>query len=364
MKKSNITKKKIYEYIKNNPWKSNTQIANFIWLTTVSVFYHLKDLIKEKSIYKVWNTRSTRYFNSEKVNTFELKKDFFINLIRELSQEYDWIENENLIDLLDNLLAYLLPDWTWKYWMDAFIEKVTRENNWNYPDEDLLYKRLFSFFISFFEEERKRRKNWFFDWTESLKIIMKSYKIDTFIDKLLFTQIATLPHFWRLRWATELFYWKLDQNKYLIEKAISKSMDVIINFIQKNNIKYAIFTPPTIKREVQFRDVLKYTLEKNNIFLKEIKCEKIKSDIYHTLRPQKELKWYDRIINARKTIFVENISESFDKIVIFDDNFTTWSTINSIAEKLINLWYKWKIFAITITWNFEYIPWITDVWEI
>jgi hypothetical protein len=38
--------------------------------------------------------------------------------------------------------------------------------------------------------------------------------------------------------------------------------------------------------------------------------------------------------------------------------------MNFIAEKLRLLWYKWKIFAITITWNFEYIPWKTDVWEI
>ncbi|MDR2411112.1 MAG: hypothetical protein LBD88_00425 [Candidatus Peribacteria bacterium] len=65
---------------------------------------------------------------------------------------------------------------------------------------------------------------------------------------------------------------------------------MITQFIQKNNIKYAIFTPPTIKRQVQFRDVLKELLEKNNIFLDGEKTEKIKSDLTHTLRPQKELK--------------------------------------------------------------------------
>jgi hypothetical protein len=82
----------------------------------------------------------------------------------------------------------------------------------------------------------------------------------------------------------------LDQNKYLLEKAISSSINLIIQFINKNDIKYAIFTPPTIKRQVQFRDILKELLEKNNVSLKEIKTEKIKSDLTHTLRPQKELK--------------------------------------------------------------------------
>jgi hypothetical protein len=67
-------------------------------------------------------------------------------------------------------------------------------------------------------------------------------------------------------------------------------MDLVINFVKKNNFKIAIFTPPTIKRKIQFRDVLKELFQKNNILLQEIKCDKIKSDIIHTLRPQKELK--------------------------------------------------------------------------
>lgn len=364
MKKSDITKKKILEYIKENPWNSNTQIANFMWLTSVATLYHLQELIKENLVYKVWETRATRYFPKEKEIFIKLSPNFFQKLLKDLEEEYEGLENIDLKILLNDLLVYLWPDWVWKYWIEAFIEKVKKENNWILPNEKLLYKRLFSFFISFFEEERKRRKNGFFDWTESLKTIMKFYKTKTFIDKLLFTQIATLPHFWRLRTATELYYWKLDQNKYLLEKSILKSIDLITQFIQKNNIKYAIFTPPTIKRQVQFRDVLKELLEKNNIFLDGEKTEKIKSDLTHTLRPQKELKWFDRIINAKKTILIENTKKKFNKIVIFDDNFTTGATINFIAEKLRFLGYKGEIFAITITWNFEYIPWVTDIWEI
>jgi len=364
MKKSDITKKNILDYIKDNPWSSSTNISNFLWLTNVAIFYHIQKLLKDSLIYKTWDTRSTRYFIVEKNNNTKIPKTFFNNIIKELNEEYDWIENINIIELLDNLLAFLKPDGNWLYWIDAFIEKITRENSWKVPNNDLLHKRLVRFLLSFFEEERKRRKNWFFDWTESLRIIMNSYKIPKSIDKLLFTQIATLPHFWRLRWTTELFYWKQDQNKYLLEKAINRSIDTIIKYIKKNNITNIIFTPPTLKRKIQFREVLEDLLIKNNVKINKLSCEKIKSGFTHTLRPQKELKWYDRIINAKETIVVNNISKNIDNILIFDDSFTTWATINAIAEKIKKNGYTWNITAITIAWNFEYIPWITDEWEV
>jgi len=364
MTKWDITKKKIYDYIGKNPWISNTDIADFLWVTNVTIFYHLKDLIKNNLVYKTWNTRSTRYFIVDNKQNNKISQDFFNNIKKEISEEYDLEEGLNIYNLLNELLAFLWADWVWIYWIDAFIQKITRENQWNIPNNDLLHKRLISFLLSFFEEERKRRKNGFFEGTQSLNLIMSSYNMDVSIDKLLFTEIATLPHFWRLRTTTELFYWKLDQNKYLLEKAINNSLDIITNYIKKHNITYFLFTPPTLKRKVQFRNILRDLLKSKNIEIHEIKCEKIKSDITHTLRPQKELKWYDRIINARKTIVVENSKIKMDTILIFDDSFTTWATINGIAEKLRFNWYTWNITAITITWNFEYIPGITDIWEI
>ncbi len=364
MKKSELTKSRIYQYINSNPWQSSIQISKFLWITRVAVLHYLQELLKNNKIYKTGNTRATRYFVLVEKYPMKISRDFFTSLKKDLMNEYDWLEDIYIPNLLDSLLAILKADWTWEYGFQAFIEKIIKENSWKIPSEKLLYKRVFSFLISFFEEERKRRKNWFFDGTESLRIIMNSYDTKSYIDKLLFTQISTLPHFWRLRGTTELFYWKLDQNKYLIEKSITRSISLIIDFIRKSKIKHVIFTPPTLKRKTQFRDILKEILNKNDIYLKEISCEKIKSDFIHTLRPQKELKWYDRIINATKTIVLKNTWINTDSIVIFDDNFTTWATLNSIAEKLRNSNYIWNITAITITWNFEYIPWVTDVWEI
>jgi hypothetical protein len=196
MKEIDITKKKILNYIKENPWKSSTQMAKFMWITNVAIFYHLQKLLKENFIYKVWETRATRYFLKEKEFSIKLSLDFFERLKTDLTEEFNWLENIDLAKLLDNLQAYLWPDWTWKYWLEAFLVRIEKENNWKIPSENLLFKRLYSFFVSFFEEERKRRKNGFFDWTESLKFIMKSYKTEAFIDKLLFTQIVTLSHFW------------------------------------------------------------------------------------------------------------------------------------------------------------------------
>ena len=206
MKKSELTKSKIYEYIKSNPWKSSNQISDFLWITRVAVLYHLQVLLAEDRVYKTGQTRATRYFIVNKKYSIKVSDDFFINLKKDLVSEYDWIENIDTIDLLDNLLAILKADWTWEYWFQAFIEKITKENSLKIPDEKLLYKRLFSFLISFFEEERKRRKSGFFDWTESLRIIMNSYNMKTHIDKLIFAQIATLSYFWRLRDEQQNFF--------------------------------------------------------------------------------------------------------------------------------------------------------------
>lgn len=364
MKKADRTKKTILDYISNNPGVSNTQIAKYIWLTTVAVLYHLQELLKDDFIYKVWNTRAVRYFLKEKKFSINIPEDFFSKIKLELSEEYDWIDDLDISILLENILAIVKPDWTWVFGIEAFIEKIKKENNETLPSEDLLSERLKSFLLSFFEEERKRRKNGFFDGTQSLEYIINHYNHKVYIDKLLFTGIATLPHFGRLRQATELFYWKQDQNKFLLEKAISYSIDTIINYIIKNNIYNFVFTPPTLKRQVQFRDVLKEILVNNGINFNELKAEKVKTDILHTLRPQKELKGKDRIINAESSIVVWDIWENISEIIIFDDNFTTGATINSIAWKLKNNGFTWKITSITITWNFEYIPWITDVWEI
>jgi len=364
MVKWNITKKRILDYIGNNPGISITSIAKFLWLTNVAIFYHIKELIKQNFIYKIWNTRSTRYFIVNKKQNTIVSQDFFDKIKKEINEEYELEEDLNIYNLLNEILAFLWADGVWMYWIDAFIEKITRENQWNIPNKKLLYNRLISFLLSFFEEERKRRKSWFFDWTESLRIIMSSYNMNVSIDKILFTEIATLPHFWRLRTTTELFYWKLDQNRYLLEKAIKNSLDIIVNYIKKNKITNFIFTPPTLKRKIQFRDVLRELLKKESIKINEINVEKIKSDITHTLRPQKELKWYDRIINARKTVVVGNVKLKKGTILIFDDSFTTWATINGIAEKIRYNGYTWNIIAITITWNFEYIPGISDIGEI
>lgn len=364
MKKSDNTKKSIFDYIKDNPWISSSQIANFLKLTKVAVFYHTRELLREDFIYKIWNTRAIRYYPKEKKYSMDLSVDFFEKLKKSISDEYEGLEDLDIEKILENILALLKADWTWLYWFDAFVEKIKKENNGNYPKEDLLFSRLLSFLISFFEEERKRRKNWFFDWTESLKIIILSYKEGVYIDKLLFTGIATLPHFGRLRQATELFYWKQDQNKALLEKAINYYIETIVNYIKINNIKYVIYTPPTLKRQVQFREVLKNILEKKWILLDEIKCEKVKTDILHTLRLQKELKWKDRIINAKSSIVVWNFENKINNLLIFDDNFTTWATINAIAWKMKNNWFTWNITAITITWNFEYIPGVTDEEEV
>jgi len=362
MKSRNI---RIFLYIQNSPGKSSVEIAHFFHISRIAVYKHLKKLISENKIYTSGKGKNTRYFETKQYNHTIISNNFYSNVLRNINDEYEGLENINIPEILNNLLSYLRANGEWKYGMDAFIERIKKENNNTPPSEELLQERLEDFLLSFSEEESKRRKNGFFNGTKSLEHILKSYNMPSRVDQIIFTQIATLSYFGRLRGANEIYWGKKDQNEALLHKGISRGIDIIAQYIHKNNITHCIYTPPTMKRKIQFRAVLKKLLEKNKINLISISCTKKKSE-HLTLKAQKDTKGLDRIINARTSMTLQDMRDHLNipEIVIFDDNFTTGSTINSIAEMMRSQGYNHKITAITLTGNFEYIPGITDEGDI
>jgi uncharacterized protein YdaU (DUF1376 family) len=224
---------------------------------------------------------------------------------------------------------------------------------------------LLDFFYSFLEEENKRRKNGFFYGTQSLKNNLQEHNMDSCIDELIFTQIAYLSGFGRLRGANEIYWGKKDQNAKLLQSGIKRGIKTIQKYLLKNDIQYAIYTPPTMKRKVQFRAILKEELAQEKIILHEIRCEK-KQSVDRTLKAQKDTNGKDRIINARTSMRLQNISGFLHilEIVIFDDNFTTGATVNAIAEMMREQKYSGKITVITLTGNFKFIKGVTDEGDI
>lgn len=357
-------KDKILQYLIQNPGLSSSDLAQFFSISRIAVYKHLKNLKSENKIYRTGITKMSRYFpiiEKERLVTL----NFYKEIQSEIIDAYDGFEEVDVKNLLEELLSYLKADGEWKYGIEAFQEKMYKENNLEFPEETLLKKKLLDFFYSFLEEERKRRKNGFFYGAKSLIHILKNYDMPNYIDDLIFTQIAYLSGFGRLRGANEIYWGKKDQSERLLRSGIEKGIKEIKAYVIKNKIQYCIYTPPTMKRRIQFRGVLKKCLAKRDIILHEISCEK-KQMSERTLKPQKDTSRHERIINARTSMRLQNMADYLHvpEIIIFDDNFTTGATVNAIAEMMRQQKYTGKITAITLTGNFEYIPGITDEGDI
>jgi hypothetical protein len=360
MKKEILSSEKILDYIEKNPWISSSILARKFDVTTVAIFYKLRELIMSHKIEVVGKSRATRYFiKKSTLIPFELE-NIQKKIGLEIEETYKNIENLDIEKLLSDILLILLPDGQWREGVDAFYEIVMRENQSKSPSEDLFSRRLISFLIAYFDEEQKRRKNWFFDGTDSINHNLQQYNEVCYVTRVYFTEINKLWRWWKLRTWTEMYHGKSLQNKKLLIAAIDRSILRIQQFFIKKWVDAIILTPPTIPRQVQFREVF---MERFGWQTFEIRAEKIKDKNF---RPQKELRGMDRIINARASVQVDipqNIL-AIKHIVIIDDNFTTGATVNAIAWKIRNAGYQGEITVITITGNFGYVVWVTDAEEI
>lgn len=340
----NNTREEILQIIKTKKIISNTEISKILNISTVATYKHIQKLILEEKITKIWNAGSTRYLIKEN-NDYKI---LFTEIQKNIIEIYENSENINIEELINSVFLSFTASGDWLNWMDSLIFAIQRENNNIKPDNELIIRRSTEIIISYIDEENKRRKNWFFDGTNSLQNNLKLYNEKCYIDKIFFGEINMLSWFGKLKTATELYYWKLLENKKLLENAIIPQIENIKKFCKKENIDWIIITPPTLKRSIQFGDVFR---ENFDLPIIEIKVEKNKNKFF---KPQKELKWNDRFINARESIIIkdDNFIKNMKHILIIDDNFTTGATINIIWEKLNKINYKNKISSITITGNF------------
>lgn len=360
MKNTFLTSEKILDYIRKNPGSSSTVIAKQFHVTPVAIFYHMRELVKENKIEVHWKSRATRYFIKI---TFVVPFDIIpiLDAIRhDLEDTYKNTDHLDIESLLRDILLILLPDGEWRNGIDAIYEIIKKENQWNPPSEDLFSRRLHAFLSAYFDEEQKRRKNGFFDGTESIRYNLEKYDENCFVDRVYFCEINKLWHWGKLRAWAELYHGKSLQDKKLLISAIDKTILRIQKFFLNKWVDGILLTPPTLPRKVQFRDVF---FDQFGGITSVIPAEKIKDKDF---RPQKELHWKDRFINARASIQV-NIPKyiwTLKHIVIIDDNFTTGATVNAIAEKLRIAGFSWEITVITVMGNFWYVPWVTDAEEI
>jgi DNA-binding Lrp family transcriptional regulator len=366
MKKSENRKREILFLIKENPGISSVQIAQVLKLSRIAIYKYLVELLGESQIEKQGNKNSTRYY-SAKISDFLFDTTEIEKKATEILEEVIGKIKISLISEAKRLVYVIMPSGEAVEGFAGIYELLKRERNGGELAKEEFIDGVVDFFLKYWDEEPKRRKNGFFDGTASLENIMKKYNTPISINKLYFSELSYLSRFGRLRTANEISLGKLKSNRKLLQDAIHNSIEKIHNFLVKEEHDAIILTPPTIHREVQFRDVLldEIILISHGVFPKIIEVEK-NTAANKEFQPQKDLKGYARIINADESIIVKTPGnvDTFKKIIIFDDNFTTGATMNAIASKVRSQGFTGKIIAITITGNFHYIPGVSDIGDV
>ena len=153
-----------------------------------------------------------------------------------------------------------------------------------------------------------------------------------------------------------MFYWKQSWDKEIISKILTFISNPIKNLIFKKDIDGVGFIPPSIDRKVQIMTELKKWL---NLSLKELKLIKI---FKQKVVSQKSLnKSSDRVINARETIFIENLDFSSNTVLLIDDAVWSGSTLNETARKIKEKKLANKVIWLAIVWSFKWFDVINEV---
>lgn len=353
MKKTENNSRKILDFLAQNGPQSTTQVGEYLGMTTVSAFLNLRNMYTSGLLDRIGKGKNTRYSLPD--NLTEEQRDVLVQ-VADIMRESGF-EDTSLTTILgiQNILlthfTYVGAIGTMQSGVEGFIAWCIDPKR-KYIDRAVQIRELVYWLTRYYELEVLRRKHGFFDGTASLREVeIIDVYMGTFIDTLLFHDIVEISGFGKTKIAWELYLGKQNSDRVLLERAIAPSVADIKKYIQDKKIDAVIFTPPTIPRSVQFRNVLRDMLD---VHLFEIEVFKtVLPD--RVLRAQKTLKGIERIINARENIVLEEFSklQKYSHILILDDNFTTGATMNAIAEKLKRNGFTGKITAITLTGKFH-----------
>lgn len=321
------TRKQIYEIILENAPIWATKIAETIGFSNEIIHRHLKKLILENKIYKVWTPPKVYYFPYE--NTDKKEANFSLD-------ELNFLENNFLDFTPDGKILF------WSEWFQNWCEK----RNLLPENEIKIYKKTFEKYNIF------QNENGFINGQDKMNQTFEK----VYLDEVYYLDFYSIEKYWKTLLWNLMFYWKQSWDKEIINKIIQKIKAPILKFIQEENIDSFAFIPPSIDRKIQILTEIKKWLQIN---FPEIKLIKIFKD---KVVSQKSLsKKEDRIINAKQTIFLENSSIKTNKILLIDDAVGSWSTLNETAKKIKEKGISNYVIGIAIVWSFKWFEVINEV---
>lgn len=315
----------IIKYIKSiaRPVTAN-ELSKELLKSRVSIHSALKRLVLEGAIQKQGRSPKVFYSLSDTSQSHSIKnqaKSFYF-------------ENDAIKKVIEENYFIITPDGNQLSGIEAFVYWC-QSRGYDIGKKALEYHEVYNQYQSL-------RKYDTFDATEKVKTSFTAE--NCFLDKLYYLYPYSLPVFGRTKMAELLFNAKQNQELILMKQVFDIVVPAIESFIKNNEFDAICFTPPTVKRNVQF---MKELQNKINTKLPIINIEKIKTKIIVQQKSLKDIN--ERIENAEKTMVVNEKSKGYKKVLIIDDFTGSGATLNILAKKIKNQKISEYVVGLTIT---------------
>jgi predicted transcriptional regulator len=278
--------KRVLNLLTEKGYISTTQLGKDLGVTTVSAFLYVRELLEKGLIERIGQGKNTRYGIRKYENKnldYSILSDVIEILIESGFEGNDMTTREGIENLLLAHFAFVSPGGLFLAGFEAFLAWCIDPKR-KYNDKADQVRELVYWLTRYYELEVLRRKHGFFDGTKSLKEVLE-HIMEVFVDTLLFHDIVEISGFGKTKIAWELYLGKQNSDQVLLERAIAPSIRDIKKYVQDKKIDALIFTPPTIPRSTQFRDVLRDML----------KVDLFEIGVSKTVLP-------DRVLRAQKTL--------------------------------------------------------------
>jgi len=326
------TSEKIIDYLRSRERVTTTELVDFLNITDRAVRKQIKNLL-DLSIIKKEGTPPVVFYSLQgKIIKSDIKiENKFSNIIE---------KNFFLID----------PTGHKQVGSDAFITWCNKRGfDINTKAEEYIKT------IAKFETYKKNG------------LISGMYKMKktfgtVFLDEIYYLDFYSIEVFGKTKLGQMMLYAKQSQNKKLIKELVEEIKPSVLKLIKDKKIDAIGFTPPTIKREVQFLKEVEKNLQ---LSLPQIRLTKIKGEY---LVPQKTLsKLEDRIENAKQIrLFTmgevkNNTIPIYKNILLIDDALGSGATLNEIGRQIKILNLAKKVTGLAITGSFSGFEIISEV---
>lgn len=322
------TSDKILDFIKQRGEARAIEIKREFGYSRVFVHRELAKLLKQGRVSKSGTPPRVFYTISENANdpidSTELDRD----TQKFIESNYLYITPTG--DILEGVEAF-------KFWCNK-----TKQN----------FVKTAGEYIKTLNRYYKLKKDDLIDGTHKFKNTFENLGLD----KVFYLDFYSIERFGKTKLGQTLLYAKQSQNENLMNNLVKEIKPKIIKLIEKYQIDAIGYIPPTVKREVQFMNVLEMNL---NLNTPKINIVKTKEKL---LIPQKTLnKLEDRILNAKKTIIV-NDTRIFNNILIVDDAVGSGATLNETALRIKSKRLcTGKIYGLAIVGSFKGFDVISEV---